>query len=374
MISIKILVLQETNYVNEWIALLEGHDVKAVLIKPNPKLLSIKSYHSYDDSFVKKIYLPFKARGKKIASVGIFEHFYYTIFAFLLLPLALMQDVVIFVTPSYFHTAIIPILKLFGKKVYIVVLDPQEVLKDTAKRNIFFAVYFRISSFLENLAIRQADKVFVVSMYLKNSYSHLNRNIYFAPSGTDVEYIGKIEPKRIFKERTITYLGSFDFARGVDILVKAFKKVNKKHNAKLVMLGGGIEEENIRKLAGNSKNIHFSGFIPHQEALSICKGSDILVMPFRRSPALFKTFSLKTFEYIALGIPIVVTDTGEHAELIKKMECGIVTEPDEESISRAINLLLQNKKLYRSIKKKCENSRNLVDYKVTRKEFLEAFN
>ena len=371
---IKIMALQETNYVNEWIGLLKGHNVKAVLIRPNPKLMSIKSYHSYDESFVQKIYLPFKARGRKIASVGIFEHFFYTLFAFMLLPVALMQDVIIFVVPSYFHTIIIPFLKLFGKKIYIIVIDPQEVLKETAEKNKLFKIYFKLATFLEHLAIRKADKVFVVSMYLKNNYSGLNENVYYAPSGTDTEYISKIRPKRMFKMTTIAYLGSFDFYRGVDILVNAFKKIERKYRIKLVLLGGGKEEKNIIRLSENSKNIYISGFLQHQKALSICKSSDILVIPFRNSPILFKTFSLKTFEYIALGIPIIVTNTGEHAKLVKNLKCGIVTEPNPESISKAIENLLSNKKLYNTIKKNCQMNRNLVDYKITRNKFLEAFN
>ena len=107
MIKIRILALQETNYVNEWLGMLNRHRVTTMLIKSNPKLLSIKSYHSYSDDFVKKIYLPYTIRGKKIASVGLIDHILYTISSILILPLALLHDIVIFTTPSYFHTIII---------------------------------------------------------------------------------------------------------------------------------------------------------------------------------------------------------------------------------------------------------------------------
>lgn len=371
--AIKILALQETNYANEWLGLLKKHNVKAVLIRPNPKLLSIKSYHSYDDSFVQKIYLPFKARGRKVATVGIFEHIYYTIFSFLLLPIALLQDVVLFVTPSYFHTSITPLLKLFRKKVYIIVLDPQEVLKKTAAKNIFFSIYFKIAAFLERMAIMKADKVFVVSTYLRNSYEKLNSHVYYAPSGTDVTYIDGIEPKRMFKETTITYLGSFDYYRGVDILVEAFKKIGQKYKAKLVLLGGGNEEERIKKLAAGSDNIFISGFIPHKKAIAICKGSDILVMPFRNSPILFKTFSLKFFEYVACGVPIIVTDTGEHASWTKKLGAGLVVKNSAEEICAGLEKLVNDKALYRKLKENSRKNKSMVDFKTTRKDFIREF-
>ncbi|MBI4153738.1 glycosyltransferase, partial [Candidatus Woesearchaeota archaeon] len=317
----KILALQETSYVNEWLGLLDKHDVTALLIRPNPKLMAIKSYHSYSDDCIRKIYLPYKARGRNVASVGLFDHVMYTLYSLLTLPIALVNDAVIFVTPSYFHTIAIPILKLFGKKIYVIVIDPQEVLRETAKKGVMARLYFWIASYLEYVAVKKADKVFAVSTYLKNKYSKWNRHVFLTPNGADTEYIGKIRPARSDRRFTIAYFGSFDKYRGVDILAEAFLKIKRK-NARLLLLGGGKEESNIREICKGSKNIYISGFIRHQDAIAMCKSADVLVIPFRKSPILYMTSPIKTFEYSACGVPVIATDTGEHADIIKNLGGG----------------------------------------------------
>jgi len=288
-----------------------------------------------------------------------------------MLPFALMQDAIIFVAPSYFHTCIIPILKFFRKKVYVIVLDPQEVLKQSAESSIFAKLYFKAASYLEYAAVKKSDKVFAVSSYLKNKYRKWNKNTFYTPNGADVDYIAKIKPRSVSSRPTITYFGSFDRWRGVDILVNAFKRVGKKYNVRLLLLGGGKEENSIREMCRGSKNVHISGFIKHRNAIALCKASQVLVIPYRKSPILYKTMPIKTFEYVACGVPIIVTDTGEHADIIKRLGVGVVVKPGATSLAKGVDKLLNNTKFYRKIKNNCIKNRQKVDYKFTRKSFQE---
>ena len=168
-------------------------------------------------------------------------------------------------------------------------------------------------------------------------------------------------------------MGTLDSYRGSDILVEAFKKLHNNKNYELFNLGGGSEESKIKELAKGYENIHVSGLIEHTKGMAICKSADILVMPFRKTPVLYKTLPMKTFEFIACGVPIVVTDTGEHADVIKHFGCGITCEPNSESMSRALNSLLTNKKLYKKLQDNCNKHKKDVDYSKTRRAFVEEF-
>lgn len=373
MITIKVLALQETNYINEWLGMLKNHRIRALLIRPNERLMSIKSYYSYSEKHVKPIYLPYKIRGRGVASVGIFDHIFYTLSSIALIPAALMHDVIVFVTPSYFHTVTIPILKLFGKKVYVVVLDPQEVLKKNAESSLAKKIYYDIASYLEYMTIKKSDKVFAVSTYLCNQYKKLNKNVFYVPNGADVDYIDKIKPKKILGKTCIAFFGSLDHWRGVDILVEAFMKIKKKYKINLLLLGGGKEEEKIRNMCKGHDNIYISGFIRHKDAIALCKGSQILVIPFRKSPMLYKTMPIKTFEYVACGVPVVTTDTGEHADIIQKLGVGIATEPTPKNIANGLEKLLGNKSYYNKLKNNCTQAKSKVDYKFTRRLFVQEF-
>src|SRR3989338_6326924 len=107
----KIFALQETTYVNEWLGMLPDYRVASLFLRENKKLLAIRSYSSYPEDHVKKIYLPFAVRGKKVAAVGPLDHILYTLSCFLLLPLMLFYDAVIFVVPTFLTTSIMPVLK-----------------------------------------------------------------------------------------------------------------------------------------------------------------------------------------------------------------------------------------------------------------------
>src|SRR3989344_2981334 len=377
----KIFAVQETTYVNEWLGMLPDYRVASLFLRENKKLLAIRSYSSYPEDHVKKIYLPFAVRGKKVAAVGPLDHILYTLSCFLLLPLMLFYDAVIFVVPTFLTTSIMPVLKLFGKKIYVISLDPQDVLLETYKKNRkpHVWIYVKISCFLEKLAMRSATKIFTVSNYLKNQYSKYNQNIYVTPNGADTRRIEKIEKKKMFNGFTIAYFGSLDTWRGVDMLADAFVKLRnsragKKARVKLLLLGGGPEEENIRKRFANDKDVYVSGFIDHSTAISYCKAADVLVAPFRETPVLRRTFSIKPSEYVACGVPVVVTDTVEHAEFIKRLEAGLIVAPDVDNLSEALETLIRDQKLYKKLKDNCVKNRSNVDYTIMRKPFSDEIN
>ncbi len=372
----KIFALQETTYVNEWLGMLPDYRVTTLFLRENKKLLAIRSYSSYPEGHVKKIYLPFAVRGKKVASVGPLDHVLYTLSCFLLLPLMLFYDAVIFVVPTFLTTSIMPILKIFRKKIYVISLDTQDVLLETYKKNKkpHVWIYVKISCFLEKLAMRSATKIFTVSNYLKQQYSKYNKNIYVTPNGADYNRIYKIKKKKMFASFTIAYFGSLDKWRGVDMLADAFVKLRssnsgKKAKVKLLLLGGGPEEENLRKRFANDKDVYISGYIDHSTAISYCKGADVLVAPFRETPVLRRTFSIKPAEYVACGVPVIVTATGEHAELIKKLKAGLIVKPDVDDLANGLETLIQDKRLYDKMKETCMKNRSNVDYTIMRKSF-----
>lgn len=367
----RIFAMQEATYVNEWFGMLQNK-LTILLFKENPRMITIKSYKPLREDHVSKILIPFKMIGRGTTETRLPYHFIYTIASFLLLPLILLHSASVFVTPSFFYTMIIPILKLFRKRIYLIVVDPQDVLYRTYRERGSFLVglYWKFSRAMELMAVRSATKIFAVSQYLVDECKKYNTNVFLTPNGADTDSISKIKPKRMFKEFTIAYFGSFDEWRGVDMLIEAFKKLRNRR-FKLLLLGGGSQEQDLRKLAKGDKNIYISGYIDHDEAIAYCKGADILVIPFRETPILRKTSSIKTFEYIACGVPIVATDTGEHAEWISKLGCGKIAKPTAGSIATVLSKLAENKEEYLQLSKNCKDAVEKVDYRNLRKDFVK---
>ena len=80
---------------------------------------------------------------------------------------------------------------------------------------------------------------------------------------------------------------------------------------------------------------------------------------------------MKPFESIACGKPIIITNTGQHADIVKNFGAGLVVDANEEKIAEAIIRLMKNKNEYRSIKRAIKKGKNEVDFRRTRDIFYK---
>lgn len=286
-------------------------------------------------------------------------------------------DVFIFISPPYFHFPCIPILRIFRKTSVTIALDAySEIVKESLwqappGRKILRKLFYPFYVISEIISIKLSNAVFCVSTYLSTKYQRINRNVFRTPNGANVALISKIKPRMIEKEY-IFYMGGFPKWRGIDLLVKAFKKVRKNHDIKLLLCGGSEEElkyyPELRSL--KLKDVLYLGYLPHKEAISYLKGAKIAVLPNRNTVFSRTISSVKVFEYIAAEVPQVCTDSGEHAEWAKKLNVGIVVKDTVEDIAQGITELLENEKLYNSLKENCRKRKRKIDYRIFRKPWI----
>ncbi|MBI2105986.1 glycosyltransferase family 4 protein [Candidatus Woesearchaeota archaeon] len=139
--------------------------------------------------------------------------------------------------------------------------------------------------------------------------------------------------------------------KGLDILVKAFAKLEKERNdVFLLICGDGPFKVEIKKLIQelNIKNIHFEDKIisPYEKGFyySIC---DVFVLPstFRDYDA--DCWGVVLNEAMSLGKPVISTDaTGGAHDLIKQGINGfMVKEKDIEGLYNSLRKILSDKRL-----------------------------
>ncbi len=297
---------------------------------------------------------------------------------YLMFPYFLLRyKIFLFVAPPYFHFLAMPILSLFKKEVYTIAGDPyseiaQESLWQASQfriilRNILYPIYI----LTEYVGIRFNTKVFTITKYLQTKYSpwvsvELGRN------GGPVEDISALQIEKATLEDYLFYVGGIMKWRGIDLLISAFKTVKEQYKKplKLVIVGGSKEEfqhfPEIKELGEFAKDIIFTGWLPHEKALSYLKGAKIAVMPNRNTIMSRAISSAKVFEYISAEIPQVCTNSGDHAELVRTLDVGIVVEDNAESIAQGILKLLNNERIYSGFKKNCRDKKYGIDYKISR--------
>ena len=137
-------------------------------------------------------------------------------------------------------------------------------------------------------------------------------------------------------------LGRLHFDKGQDMLLEAFSSL-RNDKLKLALIGAGCTDANVAfadvvqrfglkdsvKLLGNQSNI-----IPYLSAL------DIYIMPSRT-----EGFPNALAEAMAVGLPCIATNVGDAAVLANNFV--LLTQPDSDSLAKAIDEMLQMTELQR---------------------------
>ncbi|HOA29181.1 MAG TPA: glycosyltransferase [Candidatus Cloacimonadota bacterium] len=146
------------------------------------------------------------------------------------------------------------------------------------------------------------------------------------------------DPTR-FQSRNICYLGSITRERGITQLIEALEHVDC-----ILHLAGSYEPKEYRDelvtLPGFKKVIEY-GYINRAQATELLAKCAIGVVFFDRSPNHLHSLSTKMFEYMAAGLPILVSDLPANVNLLDRAGCGKYLDPSKpENIANAIEALL----------------------------------
>lgn len=167
-------------------------------------------------------------------------------------------------------------------------------------------------------------------------------------------------------KKIILYLGYLQKRKGVDWLIKAFKEL-KDENTVLIIAGTGEDEEKLKKMVQDNKNIYFVGYVQGKEKANYYNVSDIFVLPTLHDP-----WPQVILEAMSFGLPIITTRAdGSAEELIK--DNGIVIEPtNKDELKEALNLLLDNKILQEKMSRKSQQIAKKFDINYALEAFKKA--
>jgi glycosyltransferase involved in cell wall biosynthesis/peptidoglycan/xylan/chitin deacetylase (PgdA/CDA1 family) len=109
------------------------------------------------------------------------------------------------------------------------------------------------------------------------------------------------------------YPGTLNWHQGVDIAIRALALVTEQiPSAELHIYGSGQTKESLRELAdslGLNGQIVLKDTVPIEKIAEIMADADMGIVPKRNDSFGGEAFSTKILEFLALGIPVVVSDT-----------------------------------------------------------------
>ena len=134
-------------------------------------------------------------------------------------------------------------------------------------------------------------------------------------------------------EGYILYFGRLSPEKGVHTLIEAAKLCN----CRLLVVGTGPQEEELKSLAEGAPNIEFKGFQTGDTLRNFVKNSRCVVIP----SACYENGPYSAMEAMALGRPLIVADRGGLPELVEDGKNGYVYGHSPQQLADAI-IRMQN--------------------------------
>jgi glycosyltransferase involved in cell wall biosynthesis len=131
------------------------------------------------------------------------------------------------------------------------------------------------------------------------------------------------------KDSVILFVGRLVENKGIAYLIESFKKLKETvDNAKLVIVGTGILQQNLKELArklGLEEDIVFLGRVPQQSMPQIYSGASVFVLP-----TIYKEpFGIAAVEALSSGVPVIASNIDGLRVIVKDGEVGYLVQPKD---------------------------------------------
>lgn len=168
--------------------------------------------------------------------------------------------------------------------------------------------------------------------------------------------IPEIPEEDVFK---IIFTGNIGYAQGLDILPKTAELLKKEGvKVKFYIVGDGRYKEEFENEINDRDVADMFQLIERQpaeripELLAAC---DAAFLSFMNNPLFEKTIPAKLQSYMACGMPIIASASGETKRIIEEAECGVCCEIGDveelknnifQSINKHLNQMKENSRDY----------------------------
>lgn len=139
------------------------------------------------------------------------------------------------------------------------------------------------------------------------------------------------------------YLGSVTIPRCIDLIMEALDRTELSNDVRLLLAGrfeNDALEQRMRSLAGWNR-VDFVGWRPRNEVPSLLESARLGLLLFRPAENHSDAMPTKLFEYMAAGLPVIISNTIRLGKELERAGCVVVVDPfDTAEIAKVIETLI----------------------------------
>jgi glycosyltransferase involved in cell wall biosynthesis len=236
--------------------------------------------------------------------------------------------------------------------------------------------------------IEKAVRVITVSAPFVNSIKNrLSKNkdkVILVPNSVRKQFYTNVKTDKAIIQRfsnnfTLLYIGDTGLRRGLQTAIQALPFILKKiKNIELVIVGKSTTDPILKKLVNDlniSNHVVFEGWQDQKLFPSYILASDIGISPLIRSKHHDLAYANKLFQYMSLGLPVLVSDAIAQKKLINESKSGMVhIEKDAQDFAKKVIQMYDNKDLYRTFEK---NTREFIttkfNWQLTAEDLIKMY-
>ena len=208
----------------------------------------------------------------------------------------------------------------------------KKTLKNCFKYLYYKFLFYRDEKFLN----KYVDIVYFPSKTMSEYFNFKSKKL-LPPAGEIVENFSNNKG-----EKVLIYVGGISKRYGIDIMLNALDFINRSVFVKLILVCRKEELKYINSNFLNAKWLQIENVFGKEKLDLLYRQSSIALLPKEKCVYNDFAISIKLYEYMSYGLPIISTDSFETNKIIEKYNIGIITSTDYKDFAKAILKLYKN--------------------------------
>lgn len=251
---------------------------------------------------------------------------------------------------------------------------------DYALKRFNSSVLNKIYHAIDAYAAKNSDEVWNVSSRITELRIEQgvpgNKN-FFIPNTPEFSKIPRL-PKDEINKHDLVIVSNITKAINYPRIIKATKNLSKKFSdIRLLIIGTGDYQKDLEKFVKRSnlsKRVAFLGRRKHDEVLKILSSCGIGIAIYTREyPWTEYGDSMKAREYLACGLPVIISDVVSTSDDIKNYHAGFVLEKDAGNFEEVVDKIFSKNKLYESLRENAISLARKYDFTLLMEKRLGRF-